>query len=256
MTTRGERVDGLVRLALTGTAVVVLLFVLSRLIPKGSSLEELQRYLHMGREGNLPTWWTAGLLLGIALFAALSAWGEPKGVARSWTAVAVTAALLSLDEATRLHERMDRITAGLGISVPTYAWVLPGVVVLALVAATLFLVARSLPRQVTRGLLIAAGVFFLGALGVESLYGATARDAASVIQVSLVLLEETLEAVGATIAFCVVSHHVIGRLRVPAGAAAPRVRLPGPDATASTAATAPTADPAPATRASRVSRAS
>ena len=65
--------------------------------------------------------------------------------------------------------------------------------------------------------MIAAAVFFVGAIGVEAIYGATARDAATAVRVGLVLLEETLEVAGATIAFCVVGRHVVRRLDGPLG---------------------------------------
>lgn len=68
--------------------------------------------------------------------------------------------------------------------------------------------------------MVAAAVFFLGAVGavgVEALFGATARDAAQVVRVGLILVKETLEVVGATIASCVVGRHVVGRLGRPLG---------------------------------------
>lgn len=138
-------------------------------------------------------------------------------MARSWIAVGVTAALLSLDEASQLHERLDVVTAAVGVPSATYAWLLPGVLLLVAATAILVVLARGLPRSVARGLVVAAAVFFLGAIGVEAFFGATARDATQVVRVGLILVEETLEVVGATIAFCVVGRHVVRRLDRPMG---------------------------------------
>lgn len=78
-------------------------------------------YVYVGAEMNLPTWWNILLLAGVGLAGACLA-AERVG----WFTVAAAAAFLSLDEGSRLHEVSGNLVGLVGLSVPTFAWVVVG----------------------------------------------------------------------------------------------------------------------------------
>lgn len=208
--------DPIMVIVVTGTALVVGLFVLSRLLPEGGErMLEVRFYVNLDSEGNLPTWWSALLLIGTAVAALFLALAERGPVARSWSVVAAVAALLSLDETTRLHERLDRVVAVTGITVPTFAWLLPGVLLLLIATPALVRLTRDLPREARRALLLASAVLLAGAVGMEAVHGAVARDGTAAQQSVLVLAEEGLEMCGAATAFVTVARQLRRRLGAP-----------------------------------------
>lgn len=114
---------------------------------------ELRLYLDVLEEGNLPTWWSTALLVGAALlYALVGAVGRTAGArgAWAWFVSAGMLGVLSLDEHTSLHERLDRIGRRLVTfdSFPFY-WLLPGLAAGAIAAAALLLLAwrlHGMPR--------------------------------------------------------------------------------------------------------------
>jgi hypothetical protein len=136
---------------------------------------EIQNYLDVFIEGNLPTWWSVALLttaaLTHALVGALASAKQVRG-AWAWFASAAMLALLSLDDHTQLHERLDRIGNQLVTfeRFPFY-WLIPGVAAGAVVAFALLLLAVRL-HGVARWYMVAGCALLLGsALGMEALQG-------------------------------------------------------------------------------------
>ncbi|MFD2398060.1 hypothetical protein ACFSVJ_16730 [Prauserella oleivorans] len=145
--------------------------------PLTNNRGEIQMYLDVFVEGNLPTWWSVGLLVIATLLFALTGVVARAAGARAeawgWWCGAVLLGLLSLDDHTQLHERLDRIGRKLVTfddGFPFY-WLLPGVVAGAVVAAGLLLLAKRL-RGRTRWLVVAGGALLLWcALGMELVQG-------------------------------------------------------------------------------------
>ncbi|MFF5985607.1 hypothetical protein [Prauserella flavalba] len=136
---------------------------------------EIQLYLDVFVEGNLPTWWSVGLLVVAAVLYGVTA-ALARGTARAeswgWWCGAALLAALSLDDHTQLHERLDRIGRQLVTfdGFPFY-WLLPGLVAGLFVAAALLLLASRL-RGRPRWFVVAGCALLLGsALGMELVQG-------------------------------------------------------------------------------------
>jgi hypothetical protein len=144
----------------------------------------LKAVFDVGGEGNVAAWWNATLLLGVAALALLvMALTGPKGSRRSWLAVAVAVALLALDETISLHERLGQPVGAWAqahaVTLPTYAWVLPGALVAAIGLVLFVLWARSLPPGLRYGLLGALALYLTGALVVgRPTAGSSSRERA------------------------------------------------------------------------------
>lgn len=141
---------------------------------------EVRLYLDVFEEGNLPTWWSSALLVTAALAHAVTGTLARVGGARAawpWFVSAGVLGALSLDDHTALHERLERI----GRQVVTFErfpayWLLPGVLVAAVVAAALLLLAVRLHgtarRRMVAGCLLLLGCAIGGDLLQSLLYAA------------------------------------------------------------------------------------
>jgi len=158
------------------------------------------QYFDVNTEMNLPTWFAGGLLVvtGVVtlVVAGLHRPTHPR-VARFLGLLGVGLLALSLDELTGLHERLGGVVdSGLH-----FTWVLPG---LALAAVALVLLVRGL-RAVSpadrRPFLLAAVLFFTGALVLETVSGQVLLahgDRAGYLLVTAA--EELLEMLGVVVA--------------------------------------------------------
>jgi hypothetical protein len=174
-------------------------------------------------EGNLPSWLSSALLLvaalllwGIAVQARAA--GDPWH--RHWALLALAVAYLSLDEAAQVHERLLIPVGALLVDaqgVFTFGWVVVAGPVLVVFALTYLRFLAALPAAVRRGLVIAAVVYVLGALGLE-LVGGLILDRgyaeASVPYILETSAEEFLEMAGLTLLLRVL-------IRTQAGVRAP-----------------------------------
>lgn len=163
--------------------VSILLNVVSMAIPAliehplTNDRGEIQLYLDVFVEGNLPTWWSVGLLGSTAvLFGIVGLLARVCGARAEswgWWCGAVLIGLLSLDDHTQLHERLDRIGERLvtfDSGFPFY-WLIPGLLAGAVVAAGLLLLATRL-RGRSRWLVVVGGALLLwSALGMEAMQG-------------------------------------------------------------------------------------
>jgi hypothetical protein len=135
-------------------------------------IRQLRNFLHINGEVNLPTWWNATLLAAVA-FCAFTARVQEHDVARrrAWLLVAVAGLLMSMDEITSLHERLNGLVLATGITPPTFPWLIPGVVIAAVGFLLLVRVGRALPRPARRLLLLALTGYAAGAIGMEAING-------------------------------------------------------------------------------------
>jgi hypothetical protein len=184
--TRGPRPVRLRRVGWWLLGVSVTLSVLSMAIPAlinhplTTERGEIRVYFDVFSEGNLPTWWSVGLLVltavAHAVTGALAVAARVRG-AWTWFVSAGVLGALSLDDHTSLHERLERIGQQWVTfdRFPGY-WLVPGVIVGVFVAAALGLLAARLSGR-TRWCMIAGGTFLLGAaMGMELIQGLLVAD--------------------------------------------------------------------------------
>src|SRR5688572_24749726 len=135
------------------------------------------RFFDLNRERNLPTWYQ-GLAL---LLCAVLLWGIAGARARAgasgvrhWRGLAVIFVYLSCDELFKWHERtVEPLRAWLNLTdgFLLYTWVVPAVVLVALVAALYARFFFRLPPDARRLFACAAALYVGGALGMEIVGG-------------------------------------------------------------------------------------
>ncbi len=158
-------------------------------------------------EGNIPSFFSALILLLVWLTIGLIS--ELKRASRAafaveWAVLSYAFLYLALDEITSIHELFTRPTqkllGGLSEHMRYSAWVIPAMIV---VAAGLFWMRRflrHLPRPTVMWLVLAAGLYLGGAVGVEFLGGDYAeRHGTNWIYYLMVAAEEGLEMSGAIV---------------------------------------------------------
>lgn len=177
--------------------------------------KQLSEFFNVSYEANLPSWYSAFLLLCAAVLSAVIA-RRAQQDRRQWTALALLFFYLTLDEAAVIHEMLTtplRESLHLG-GYLYFSWVLVGLP-LALIVALLFLpFVRRMPAHTRRSLLAAGLVYLSGAVLVDAI-GANlwaANDGVSLLYWAVGTLEEFLEMQGVIIA-------IYGLLRYLAAAA-------------------------------------
>jgi hypothetical protein len=201
------------------TAVVMLLFVAIFALNRITPVPTLKGMVDIGGEANMPTWWNASLLLVTGVAAVVACWPETRpDVRRAWTVVAAAATYLSIDEATGIHELFGAPMQRLDIAVPTYNWVLPGIVVAIAGAAGLVVVGRHLPTVVRRRLCIALACYAAGAIGVEAFNGWVGDTGATTVFTLGMIVEETLEMGACILAIVAIVDHIAVQHQTPAPA--------------------------------------
>lgn len=174
-----------------------------------ASVTPLPDALVLGLSGNsevgLGTWWSV-LQLGVAgLLAAALVWRCWSDVAARNGFALLSALLLALsvDEEVGVHEEVSDVLAVRfevsGESYPAWGlWVVPAMVVLAVVAYLFARTFRRLPAPIQRGLLGGAAVFVLGAVALETLSAVVSVSVADEVLFLAfeIALEELCEMVG------------------------------------------------------------
>lgn len=198
----------------------------------------LTRFLHLDREGNLPTWFasTQFLCLGAAFFCLYlldRSRVSPRGH-RLWAICAVGAVLLSLDEGAALHELLgtllERVFAhapeGTWLkdleAFPSYYWIL--IYVPFVLPVAVFLIASVAKRIGSNRYLLFAGVliFISGALILDFLegrYGEPDHTGLPIVlngqsyMLDVFLIEEMFEMFGVTLVLSAIVQHVASVVR-------------------------------------------
>jgi hypothetical protein len=156
----------------------------------------------MAREKNIPAWFSAALLLTVAIGAAVLGAVATVGQ-RGWFWLAILFGYLSLDETTDLHGLWPMMFDLYGVTdgqFQLFLWVVPGAILVAIIGIAFLRWVLALPRR-TRVYFLAAGtVFVTGGIGFE-VVGALVADATYFTPAYLVAvtLEETLEMLGVVI---------------------------------------------------------
>lgn len=198
-----------------GAVACVLASLIERRFPNGT----IGRALDVNSEQNLPTWYSATLLLLAAIACAVAGALAPTGPQRRWWLVAVLMLALSIDEAVGLHEELGDI--GDDLVSPRgwlhFAWVVPGAIGGVLVVLAVVDLARRLPRPAARWLLVGLALFLGGAFGGEMLSGAVLDGYGDAdLYGAVTAVEELAEMLGAVTIVHAASLVVI-RSRTPAG---------------------------------------
>lgn len=193
---------------LAGVALFALGHVVVMVLTLGLGYNELfgfARMFNLNEEHNLPTVYSALLLLGCAALLAVittDARRTRSRDARYWSGLAAGFAFMALDEAVTIHELLNApLRAMLGASGPLYfAWVVPYGLLAAAVGLLYARFLLRLPRAIAVRFVVAGLIFVGGAVGVELLqglmYGSYGHDYRSAPMELAYLVEETMEMFG------------------------------------------------------------
>ncbi len=185
---------------LAGDAIVLLLYVVSRVFRDQLGTGELMWNFDLDQEANVPTWWSAmklALLAGSAFV--YHEWRRSTGRGSVWWAVVAGFGLawLSFDEGYRGHERVGEWlaqTSGSGLVKPALA------VVLVAGIGVLWAFAWREIKRVPNVIGVAAagvGLFLFGAVGIDAFD--PLMPTMTPIRRAAVSLEEGFEMLGVTV---------------------------------------------------------
>jgi hypothetical protein len=199
-------------LVLAGAAVELIRFTTGH-----DSLYGLTRLLSLGQEANIPTFFSALLLLiAASLLTIISAAKRQSGApfAKHWVILAAGFFYLALDESAQIHELLIRPMRDLlgrySEGIFYFAWVVPGIGIVAILAFTFFKFWRSLDRA-TMIYFAAGGLLYIGGtVGVEMVDGLVAAQYGkeNLLYNMLIVVEEGVEMSGVIVFVAGLLHHL------------------------------------------------
>ena len=145
--------------------------------------------------------------------------GRPAGAAglatealppsrRSLVIAGLIAGFLAMDEASQLHQLANtpvaEVLAARGISLDIFFWVIPGTVAAIVLGLAALRWWRTLPRRIGNGLLGAMGLYFVGAIGIETAASQRYFGGGGDRYIYLMLAEELCEMGGVILALVAV----------------------------------------------------
>ena len=176
-----------------------------------ASITRVRAFLNANGEANFPAWWNASLLLLVAFCALTARVQEPdKARRRAWLLVAVAGLLMSMDEITGLHERLNGLVLSTGLNPQTFPWLIPGVFIAGAGFFLLVRVGRALPPPARGSLLLALSTYAAGAIGVEALNGLL-RETRHLFYCIGTAAEEGLEMASCVLAVGAIINHITTR---------------------------------------------
>jgi hypothetical protein len=203
------------RALLAGWAGVVAAGFGVELIRYGLALTDVEGWvslLSLSYERNLPTWYSASLLLLCAVvLGRIGALRRARGAGEAgyWRALAVIFFYVSLDETVSLHERANAWFDLEGVLL--FAWIIPAAVLLVIGAGVFGKFLWRLPRETRRSFLTAAAVFLAGGLGMElpAGYWATHHGDWNLAYALIDGAGEALELLGTTLFLAALVRHAV-----------------------------------------------
>jgi hypothetical protein len=141
-----------------------------RLLSGSKHVQEATRIFKVDREGSIPTYFSALMLLAASGALAVIARRERgRPYALHWTGLAAIFLYLSVDEAVGIHElAIDPTRELLGASgFLLFTWVVPAAALLAVFAVAYWRFWTHLPPRLRRGLAVAGALYVGSAIGVE-----------------------------------------------------------------------------------------
>ena len=163
---------------------------------------EVRIYLDIGNEVSLATWWNTSLLVvaGV-LMLAVGGGSSGRRERTAWRLLGGIVLLMSLDEASMLHERLALVglhwwpEAGLN-----YMWLALGIPLAVVVALIVVPLSRALPGRTRWAVLGAFWIYFVGAVGAQVAQELVLQvDGHWFVRHFLAHLEEGLEMPGAAL---------------------------------------------------------
>jgi hypothetical protein len=193
-------IGSVVAVVLAGTAVQLIRFYTGH-----DSIYGLVPLFDLGMEANIPTFYSSLLLLcSSVLLTVISSAAMKSGsrFAKQWVVLAVGFFYLAVDESAHIHELliqpMRNLLGSYSQGIFYFAWVVPGIGIVAALAFFFFSLLRSLDR-VTRWYFLVGGFLYVGgAVGIEMVDGlVAARYGKDILAYNLlVVVEETMEMSG------------------------------------------------------------
>ncbi len=170
----------------------------------------------MDDEGNIPAWFSASLFLLCAVslqFIALYQKSQHAPYVKHWQGLCWIFIFLSMDEASQIHEKTIKPLRNLlhvQQGILYFTWVIPGAIFVLIMIYFYYKFIMSLPTQTKFYFLVSAGLYVLGALGMELIQGYYASQYGfnNIRFVILVTLEEVLENSGIIVFFYGLSQYI------------------------------------------------
>ena len=162
-------------------------------------------FVAMNEEANLPTWFSSGLLLLVALVLAAIGLARRAIGARyvpHWLGLSLIFFYLSLDEMTQLHEKWGRLLPDALDPKILYGWTVVGFLIVLAVGLIYFRFLRALTPETRRLFMLAGALYIGGALGFEviasysNFYMGEAVYDVSLWRIIITHIEETMELAG------------------------------------------------------------
>ncbi|NBD14821.1 MAG: hypothetical protein GVY04_01355 [Cyanobacteria bacterium] len=156
--------------------------------------------VNVDHEKNLPTYYSALLLLFSALLLAIITLLEKRPI--YWRFLAVGFFYMAFDEVFSVHEElispMRTLLGNDNLGIFYFAWVIPYFFLVSIVALILLKFWLRLPEQTKIAFLIAASIYLCGAMGIELIggYFAETYGMTNLTYQIIVTIEESLEIIG------------------------------------------------------------
>lgn len=168
-------------------------------------LKGLVPLFDVGNEQNIPTYFSVLLLIFAAQLLAIItnfSWRKKKKSAVKWAILALGFSLMGFDEAFQVHEKLTPIfrakMGGTTFGLYYYAWVIPGLALVAFVGLFFMQFVLQLPAPTRLKFILAASCYISGAIGMELVGGhyAELRGIENWPYSLIVAIEEGLEITG------------------------------------------------------------
>jgi len=194
---------------LLGVAIVSVLGLgaeLAHAWAPGDIIDAALPKLSLSYEQNLPTWFSSSLLLLCSIAAGTIA-AARSSMRWHWWGMSFVAGWMSLDEAAEIHEHLSGHFDTHGVLY--FDWVIPAALIVLALAVLYIPFVRRLDAVTRKRLVIAATIYVGGALIMELPLGwITEHRGMEGLGYALVdWVEETMEMVGATLAFVALVQH-------------------------------------------------
>lgn len=131
----------------------------------------------VNREQNIPTYWQGMSIFITAILLGVIAWHACINRERfrwAWITLSAGFVLLSMDETCTLHEQFELLMQSGGRSFSgafRYSWVIPGLLIVAIVGACYVRFLLHLPRATRIRFIVAGAIYVSGAIGMEMVGG-------------------------------------------------------------------------------------
>ena len=166
-------------------------------------VKQFVRIFNLG-EGTVQTWFSSSLFLFCSFLLLVIAYVKKRINGRfilHWAFLSLLFLGFSIDEFCEIHERFNLFHIKLGSGSFKYTWVLFAIPFLLIIYAGYMKFIKHLPSDIRRLVLLAAGLFLGGTLGIEVIGGVykALQSEVSIFNIILGTTEETLEMAGSVV---------------------------------------------------------